>query len=450
MSLVGDARAENRFDAVAALSSYVAIASDTPSGEQEAAQFLANELHRHGIGSRLYVGPNDRTSLWASIGPSNAPAVVLLHHLDVVPPGGPRWRHEPYSATLDDGELWGRGTIDSKGLGIAHLGAFLELAKQQNELTTRVVFLATADEESGGEQGLGWLVDAHPDLLNNVVVALTEGGVNRIAGEGLLWWGIEFQQKRPLWLRVSYTGRAGHGARLDLNTAPKQLIRGLAAVESLPRVYRATEAVTAYLEGIEKELGSPRGPSLKKIRSAIENGTVETLLRIGQHQLFLDTVQITRLRSGGTHNVVPATANAVLDARLLPDTDADAFLDRLRRLLGDGARVDILHSSPPVPASPTQGLWWDALASALGQGRPAVPLFISGATDARYLRRLGIPTYGVSPFVYPPEVRRGIHGPDERVPVREFRAGVQRMIGVVEALVEATAAAPALSQSAAR
>ncbi len=455
------------------LAEYIRIDTTTAEGEQEATGLLAAELHRHGITTRLLIGPENRPSLWAEVGPDGAPAVLLLHHLDVVPATasgrvGDDWLVPPFSGEtakvsrtvgLDaQRAIWGRGAIDSKGLGVAHLAAFVDLAAQES-LPARVIYLATPDEENGGVEGLGAVIERHPELFDQVVVAVTEGGVNRVLGaqnNRHLWWGIEFQQKRPLWLEVTFDGRSGHGARLNLHTAPKNLARAIAGVADRPREYRLTPAVETYLGGVEKALGAPRGPSLDSIRQALADGTIEGTLQRGQHELFLDTVQVTRLRAGESVNVVPATASATFDVRLLPDTVSAAFLERLKSTMLQAAnatpRIAVLHETPPVEASPVEGRWWQALARGLGgvetdgdkgagtaknsTAPPLVPLFISGATDARYLRQIGIPTYGVSPFLYPPEVRRGIHGIDERVPVREFVQGVERMKRVVAELVE--------------
>ena len=442
------------------LSAYIQVDTTTVEGEQEAASLLAEELHKHGITTRLLVGPENRPSLWAEAGPEGAPAVLLLHHLDVVPAQAGTWTRPPFSGELSPQsrvpgfgsgpEIWGRGAIDSKGLGVAHLAAFVELARRE-DLPARVIYLATPDEENGGVEGLGALIERHPELFDDIAVAITEGGVNRMVGaraDEQLWWGVEFQQKRPLWLEVRFDGRAGHGAKLDLHSAPKKLARAIAAVADRPREYRETEAVATYLAGVEEGLGTPRGPGLRRIRAAIEDGTIESTLRTGQHQLFLDTVQVTRLQAGESTNVVPAIATATFDVRLLPDTDSAKFLEELKSAMQQAAkatpRVRVLHETPPIQASPVEGRWWQALerglgrvvSGAAGSGRPLVPLFISGATDARYLRQLGIPTYGVSPFLYPPEVRRGIHGVDERVPVGEFVDGVERMKEVARVLVE--------------
>lgn len=152
----------------------------------------------------------------------------------------------------------------------------------------------------------------------------------------------------------------------------------------------------------------------------------------GQANYFLDTVQVTVLEGGDRINVVPAEASALIDARLLPDTDADAFLERLREALGSGVEVEVLLSAPPAEPSPVDTRAYAAAAAVLDDEAPVVPAFISGFTDARFFRERGIPSYGLSPFVLEGEVLRGIHGADERIPLGEFEAGVERMRRIVE------------------
>jgi acetylornithine deacetylase/succinyl-diaminopimelate desuccinylase-like protein len=147
----------------------------------------------------------------------------------------------------------------------------------------------------------------------------------------------------------------------------------------------------------------------------------------GMANLFLDTVQVTVLRGGDRINVIPETAAARIDVRLLPDTDAKAFLENVKRLLGPGFDVKVLVTSPPAPPSPATGRLYRAMERALKPEAPVVPTFIAGFTDSRYFRERGIPAYGLSPFKLGPEDSSGIHGPNERISLRELDRGIDRM-----------------------
>jgi acetylornithine deacetylase/succinyl-diaminopimelate desuccinylase-like protein len=151
----------------------------------------------------------------------------------------------------------------------------------------------------------------------------------------------------------------------------------------------------------------------------------------GQANLFLDSVQVTMLDAGERINVVPPVARARIDVRLLPDTDADAFLARVREALGPAVEVEVLLAAPPSEPSPDSGPLWEVLTTVLSREAPVVPSFMPGFTDSRFFRQRGIPTYGVAPFALEPQLLSGIHGVDERIPVDEFERGVERVREIV-------------------
>jgi acetylornithine deacetylase/succinyl-diaminopimelate desuccinylase-like protein len=421
------------------LRGYLRIDTTNPPGdEHRAAAYLAEILHREGIPTRLLVSPEGRTSLYARI-PSErgatrprAGALVLLHHLDVVPPG-PGWSVDPFGGELRDGRLYGRGALDIKSLGVAQLAAFVELRRRGAPLARDVVYLAVADEETGGGQGLGWILERHGRLLGEVAAVLGEGGTNRTVNGRALWAGIEVAQKRPLWLEVTASGRRGHGSGLNPASANHKLIQGLARALDLPARWRVTEAARLYLGA----LAPLHNEKYRRIFSDLdrfvrEEGPSEDLLP-GLANLFLDTFQVTVLEGGEKINVIPGEARAQVDARLLPDTDAEAYLARVKEALGGRLEVELLLTSPPVHPSPVDHPVYRAVAGVLDDTAPVVPAFIPGFTDSRHFRERGVAAYGVSPFFLEPQDFLGIHGPDESIPLAELDRGVERMTRIVAA-----------------
>jgi acetylornithine deacetylase/succinyl-diaminopimelate desuccinylase-like protein len=417
------------------LQGYLRIDTTNPPGnERRAAAFLAEILHREGIPTRLLVSPAGRTSLYARLEAARprAGAVVLLHHLDVVAPG-PGWSVDPFGAEVRDDRLHGRGALDIKSLGVAHLAAFVELKRRGTPLVRDVVYLAVADEESGGQEGLGWILERHGGLLGEVAAVLGEGGANRTVNGRQLWAGIEVAQKRPLWLRVTASGRRGHGSGLNPASANHKLVQGLARALELPAPWRVTGAARLYLGA----LAPLQNEKYRRIfadpdRIIRAEGPTEDLLP-GLANLFVDTFQVTVLEGGERINVIPGEAAAEIDVRLLPDTDGDAYLARVKEALGDRLNVEVLLSSPPVPPSPVDHPVYRAVAGALRDSAPAVPAFIPGLTDSRWFRERGVPAYGVSPFFLEPQDFLGIHGPDEAIPLAELDRGVERMTRIVAA-----------------
>jgi acetylornithine deacetylase/succinyl-diaminopimelate desuccinylase-like protein len=412
------------------LQQYLRIDTSNPPGnEGKAAAFLAGLLQRAGIPSRVIANPQGRANLYARlVSPrSGGRAILLLHHMDVVPPG-PGWTVPPFAGLIKGGQLWGRGAIDDKSLGIAQLAAMIDLQRRRVPLERDVVFLAVADEENGGVNGTGWLLANHPELFQGVEGVIGEGGRSQTgAGGKLLWWGVEVAQKRPLWLEVSASGRGGHGAGLNPESANHQLIQGLARLLGEPARWRVTPPVRDYSRAIAPLQNERWRRVFSGIDSVIAESGPKEFLMPGMANLFLDTVQVTVLRGGERINVVPERSSALLDVRLLPDTDSAAFLANVKSRLGQGFDVKVLVTAPPSPPSPASGPLYQAIERVLRPDGPVVPTFIAGFTDSRFFRERGIPAYGLSPFRLSPEDSKGIHSTDERIPLAEVDRGVERM-----------------------
>ena len=154
----------------------------------------------------------------------------------------------------------------------------------------------------------------------------------------------------------------------------------------------------------------------------------------GLANLFLDTVQVTVITAGDRINVTPDQASALIDVRMLPETDGDELLARFRAALGDQVQCEVVLTSPPSSSSPAAGEPFATLRAVLGTEAPVVPAFIAGFTDSRYFRERGIPAYGLSPFALEGADLHGIHGPNEHIPIAEFERGVERMRRLVREL----------------
>lgn len=417
------------------LAGYVRIDTSNPPGrEHRASAYLAAILHREGIATRLHVSPEGRINLVARLAASGEPegeALVLLHHIDTVPAADAQWLLDPWAATVVDGALWGRGALDDKSLGVAHLAAFLALHRTDAPLARDVVLVATADEESGGGQGLAWLLESEPELVAEAGAVLTEGGANRARDGEPLWWGIEVTQKRPLWIEARTQGRGGHGSRVDHYSATALLIRALDRVLAREPRLRVTPAARDYLAALAPLHGEPLRSAWADIAAAAHSGRLEAHLPPGLAGLFLDSVQVTVLQAGSRTNVAPPEARAQLDVRLLPATDRHAFLAELRQTLGPDVEIEVLLSAPPAPPAPTGHWGYTCVRDVLGDTAPVVPAFIAGVTDARHFRERGVPAYGVSPFAVGGADMLGVHAPNERISVAAFEQGVDRMVEIV-------------------
>lgn len=440
------------------LRGYLRIDSSNPPGDEtSAAAFLAAILHQEGIATETQFSHQLRPNLIARIEGSDSSlgALVLLHHLDVVPPGD-GWTRAPFEAEVKDGHVWGRGAIDSKSLGIAHLAAFIDLARSGRTPARDVVFLATADEEAGGGQGVAFLLAEQREKLGPIAGVLTEGGANQVYEDRLVWWGIEAVQKRPLWLRLEANGRAGHGSSYNPSSASHQLIEALGRLLDIPQPMRISEAGHRFFHAVAPLHGSGYRqvfghPSHRDAQAALDSAAANERLheaRIPSIALLVDTIQVTTFDNDNRSiNAVPHRARATVDVRLLPDTDQQVFLQRAREILGDRIEIEVLLEAPTQPVPRIDDWLFRQLEASLEDSGPVVPAFISGTTDARYFRQLGIPTYGFSPFLLTSAEYRGVHGADESIAVGKLERGVARMIAVVRECANAEPSPGSDSQS---
>lgn len=428
------ARAVPAEEALRWLREYVQIDTTNPPGnERLAAEYLAGILAAEGIDSRFLVSPGGRTSLYARVSSqrSQGGALVLLHHLDVVPASAD-WRQPPFSGRLVDGQIWGRGALDSKSLGIAQLVALIRAHRNAEALGRDLVLLAVADEEAGGGEGAGWILQQHGELLGEIAGVLNEGGSNRVLGGRLAFWGVEITQKRPLWLRVSVAGRGGHASGFHPDSPMHRLLAGLARLAQRKPELRVNPAARDYLAALARLENAPPEHVYFNLDQVIAEGGEEIPLPPGVMSYLLDSLQVTTLTGGDSINAVASQASATLDIRLLPDTDGDAYLAELRQVLGEDVAVEVLLSAPPTQSSPTSGVVFEGLRQALEVRAPVLPTFMVGTTDSRYFRQRGVPAYGFSPFALPSGKKYGIHGTDEHLPRTAFVRGVETYWRVVQ------------------
>jgi len=239
-----EARAQS--DVIERLADYIEVDTTNPPGnEARGVAFLGRILGAAGIPYETVEAEPGRGNLWARLEGGDEPALILLHHIDVVPASAQAWASDPLAAVIKDGELFGRGAIDTKSLGIMHLEAFLALHRSGRSLNRDVIFVATADEEAGGQLGAGWLVEHKPEIFAGAGYLLNEAGVG-IESAGGTRFQIEVAQKRPYWLRLVATDEPGHGASPRAQSAPSRLVAALYRIQQMPFEPRVTTAVQRH------------------------------------------------------------------------------------------------------------------------------------------------------------------------------------------------------------
>ena len=168
------------------LAAYLRVDTVNPPGnESRGVAYLKGLLDQAGIPSSSAESAPGRGNLWARLEGGDEPALILLHHIDVVPADARYWKTDPLGGVIEDGYIIGRGALDMKGAGIMQLQAFLALHAAGVPLRRDVVLVATADEEAGGAYGAGWLLEHHPEVFEGAGYLLNEGGNGMLLGEQL-------------------------------------------------------------------------------------------------------------------------------------------------------------------------------------------------------------------------------------------------------------------------
>jgi acetylornithine deacetylase/succinyl-diaminopimelate desuccinylase-like protein len=420
------------------LQGYVQVDTSNPPGNEKAgALYLKRLLDEAGVTSELHEPRPGRASLYARLkGSGTGGALLLHHHIDVLPAPPRGWDSPPFSGAVSGIRMVGRGTIDDKGLGIAELEAFLE-AKRTGGLRHDLVFLATPDEETGGALGIALLLKERPKWFDGLSDAIGEGGLVETIVDQPRLFGIEVQQKGALWLRLSASGPGGHASLPGPNEPSVRIARAVAALAGKVRpLHLEPEVERAFRsrEGIGK--GRPSADSLK---SLLEKDPSRVRAELGSRDLALvtDTVAVTRIGTDSlAQNALPRTAWAELDLRFLPSTDPAELLGWVRTAIGDpSVKVEVVFQGAPGPASPESGLYGVVrkILQSRFPGAAIVPDFSPALSENRVLRAHGIRAYGLTPFRLNYYDMAGIHGVNERIRLDWFDEGVETMKRIVRA-----------------
>lgn len=404
---------------------------DTTKGEAECARWVAGQLREVGY-EPIYLesGAPGRGNVFVRLpGADRDRGALLIHgHLDVVPAEADDWSVHPFSGAVADGYVWGRGAVDMKdmcGMMIAVARHF----KRAGVVPPRdLVFAFLADEESGGAFGAHWLVEHRPDLFAGVTEAIGEVGgfsvtVPRSDGGERRFYLIETAEKGLLWMRLTARGRAGHGSMVNDDNAVTAIAEAVARLGRHRFPLVLTNTVAQFLAAVSEETG------LQFDAGDLE-GSVAKLGPMARMfgATLRDTANPTMLRAGYKANVIPATAEAVVDCRVLPGRQA-AFEREIDEIIGPDVTREWISALSSYETGFDGDLVEAMKAAVLAidpEGR-TVPYMLSGGTDAKAFAKLGIRCFGFAPLRLPPDLDFAalFHGVDERVPVEALHFGTR-------------------------
>jgi len=441
-SLVGDTSALAR-EAQDWLVGLVKIDMTNPPGnEQAAAKYIAAILTKEGLTPEVLDVAPGRSAVVARLRSSAVPdpskALLLVAHMDVVGVDRSKWSVDPFGGVIKDGYLYGRGSIDDKSMLAANLAAFIALKRGSVHLNRDVIFLATTDEEQGGEASLRILIAKYWDKFA-ATFAINEGGKVILKNGKVQYVALQVAEKVPVNISVTATGKGGHAS---LPTKENPVVHVAAAVEKIGN-YTApvhlTSIVRRYFEGL----------------SAIEDDETSKWMRVidtpdrGEHAqrviaemnplwnaMMRDTIAPTMFQAGVRVNVIPSEARAMLNVRLLPGDTIDVLVNDLNKLVNDPAvKLEVLPDGGlAAPNSSMESEFYGLLTKVCAKefgGAPVLPFLSAAATDSAQLRLHNVQAYGLRPFPLTEADDARVHGDEERFPLASFAQGVDLVTRIV-------------------
>jgi acetylornithine deacetylase/succinyl-diaminopimelate desuccinylase-like protein len=383
---------------------------------------------------------HDRANLLARVQGSDRRArpILLVGHSDVVPAERADWDKAtpPFDGVVENGVLTGRGSLDMLGMVALSTLTLVALARAPEPPRATVMLLVVGDEETLG-LGMQAALAAWPEL-ETARVALNEGGfiVEDQAAPGHDAAAVSVAEKGFLHVELTATGPAGHGSMPRADDAPARISRAVERILEMPNPMR----LTPETEKTFAALGHARGGldalvlSSPALISVFARERIESDPQIST--IVHDTCALTVLDAGEKTNVIPSSARAVFDCRLLPGTDPVLFFDELLVAVDDPRVTMRVLASSRANGSPADHVFLDVIRARLareGRTTSLVPLLSRGFTDSRFLRARGVPSYGLVPFRVTKDELARMHGVHEQVRTDALEEGLVRLVEIVRA-----------------
>ncbi|HEX6313712.1 MAG TPA: M20/M25/M40 family metallo-hydrolase [Gemmatimonadaceae bacterium] len=373
--------------------------------------------------------------------------ILLLSHIDVVEAKAEDWTLPPFEFIERDGAFYGRGVADDKDEGAIHLAVIMRMRAERYEPDRDIIVALTADEEGGGANGVDFLLQNHRQLID-AEYAFNEGGGGRVRGPNVtdtakVSHDVQASEKKFLNFRFEVTNPGGHSSVPRADNAITQLATALTKINPTIMPVRLNEVTRAYFTRLAGVVEGENPRMAAAMRAIVANpsdaAAAATLSADPRYNSQLRTSCVaTMLEGGHATNALPQRARANVNCRILPDETPEQVKAVLERVVGDtGVKITAqgnARNSPPSPLTPALMSEIERVTREMWPGVPVIPTMSTGATDALYLRTMGIPVYGVSGLFYPETFS---HGMNERIPVKAFYEGLEFMYRLVKGVTGA-------------
>lgn len=433
-------------EAIARLQAYIRVDTTNPPGhETAAAELLRGWLAAEGIGTQLYdaVGDATRQALVARLPGRSGRTIVLMSHSDVVPAIASEWSHPPFAADIADGVLYGRGAIDTKGLGILQLTSLVIMHRQGIVPNDDILLLIEPDEEEGST-GIQGMLQRYPALFGNVRLVLNEGGSGMLGlfKPGQVVMFVQTAEKGVAWMKVHAHGTSGHGSVPLRDNAVATLAHALDRIAAYQTPLQPAPPVIGLFAALAEQQPFPTSFVMRHIDNPLVRRLFAGRLteRPQVNAMLRTTISLTSVHGGYKTNVIPADTEATLDCRVTVGDSAEALRQKLDTVVHDPrVTIELLQNGMPNESPIDQQLMAAVRTATQARypGSLVAPLMSSGVTDSAFFRRRGVPAYGFNPVTLTEAETASMHGADERLPLDGFRTALHIYYDVVTSLAGA-------------
>jgi acetylornithine deacetylase/succinyl-diaminopimelate desuccinylase-like protein len=359
--------------------------------------------------------------------------ILLLSHIDVVEAKPEDWTLPPFQFTEKADSFYARGVSDNKDDAAIDLALIIRLRTEGFQSDRDIIVAATTDEEGGGDNGVGWLIQNHPELIQ-AEYGLNEGGSGRVKEGKSLSHDIQLAEKKVANFRLEATNPGGHSSRPIKDNAITHLADALVKVGAFDFPVHLNDVTRAYFEKsaaiVEPEMGAAMRALVANPADAKAAATIST--DPSYNSQLRTTCVATMLEGGHASNALPQRARATVNCRILPDEDPAEVQKTLVRVV-DNPKVTVspagnARNTKIIPLPPELQTQIERVTAELWPGLPVIPTMGTGATDGSRLRNAGIPTFGVAGQFYGDS---NAHGMNERIPQKAFYDSFEFMYRLV-------------------
>jgi len=355
--------------------------------------------------------------------------LLLLAHIDVVEADPTDWTLPPFTFIEEDGYFYGRGTTDDKDEAAIHIANFIRMKEEGFQPDRDIIIALTADEEGGNHNGVQWLLENHPELID-AEYALNEGGGGAMKDGQRISNGVQASEKVYQTFTLEVTNPGGHSSLPLKDNAIYHLADALVRIRNHDFPVSLNEVTQMFFE---RSADLADGELAAAMRGVMQSPPDPAAIAYFSDTPFYNS----RLRTTCVATALPQRARATVNCRVLPGESIDAVHSTLETVIGNDqvavTRVNAATPSPPSPLTPEVLGAIEATTEAMWPGVPVIPTMSTGATDGLYLRNAGIPVYGVSGlFGEIDDVRA--HGQNERILIEAYFDGQEFLYQLTKSL----------------